>query len=277
MLSPFRRARHGLERLLGDHLADAQATDQPACAMTSEMLANLRPVLRPGDVLLMRNDSRLTAAILPGFWTHAALFLGERSDLEALGLRSHPHVAKHWQEIPENSGLLGLVIEGLFPCVQLNPLEKCLRVDHLVVLRSVLAASDIASAIGEALGQLGKPYDFEFDFNNSSRIVCTELIYRSFHNRGTMTFSLTKRLGRFTLSGDDIIAHALDGLGEVGKAKVAPFQPVALLLKRRDGQSHAAPPERILPLLRRIRRGWRPARRAKFRQPMNQAAPGHKG
>jgi hypothetical protein len=30
-------------------------------------------------------------------------------------------------------------------------------------------------------------------------------------------------------------------------------------------QAHAAPPERILPLLRRIRRGWRPARRVKSR------------
>lgn len=272
ILSPFRQARHGLESLLGDRLADARVTGQPACAITPEMLANLRPCLQPGDVLLMRNDNRLTAALLPGFWTHAALFLGGRSDLEVLGLHSHPQVARHWREIPENVGPLGLVIEALFPCVQLNPLEQCLRVDHLVVLRSTLPASDIASAIGEAMGHLGKPYDFEFDFNNSSRIVCTELIYRSYHNRGTMTFSLTKRLGRFTLTGDDIIAHTLDDRGESGAAKMVPFQPVALMLKRRDGQPHAAPPERILPLLRRIRRGWRPARKVKLRKPMNRAA-----
>ena len=272
MLSPFRQARHGLESLLGDRLADAQVAGQPTDAITSEVLANLRSRLQPGDVLLVREDGRLTAALLPGFWTHAALFLGGRRDLEVLGLHSHPHVVRHWHEIPESSGPLGLVIEALFPCVQINPLEKCLRVDHLVVLRSTLPASDIASAIGEALGHLGKPYDFEFDFNNSSRIVCTELIYRSYHNRGTMTFSLTKRLGRFTLTGDDIIAHALDGMGESGEAKIVRFQPVALVLKRRDGQPHAAPPERIPPLLRRISQGWRPARRVKLRKPINPSA-----
>jgi len=266
MLSPFRQARHGLESLLGDRLAEVYVPGQPTDAITSELLANLRPRLQPGDVLLTRSDSRLSAALLPGFWTHAALFVGGRPDLEVLGLHSHPHVARHWHQIPETSGPLGLVIEALCPCVQLNPLEQCLRVDHVVVLRPTLPASDIASAIGEALGHLGKPYDLEFDFNNSSRIVCTELIYRSYHNRGTMTFSLTKRLGRFTLTGDDIIAYALDGLGESGEAKIVPFQPVALVLKRRDGQPHAAPPERILPLLRRIRRGWRPARRVKFRK-----------
>jgi len=222
-------------------------------------------------VLLVRDDGRLTAALLPGFWTHAALFLGGRTDLEVLGLRSHPHVVRHWHEIPENSGPMGLVIEALAPCVQLNPLEKCLRVDHLVVLRPMLSERDIAAAIGEAIGHLGKPYDFDFDFNNSSRIVCTGLVYRSYHNRGTIIFSLTKRLGRFTLTGDDIIAQALDGTGESGGARIVPFQPVALVLKRRDGQPHAAPPERILPLLCRIRRGWRPARRVKLRKPINHA------
>jgi hypothetical protein len=127
----------------------------------------------------------------------------------------------------------------------------------------MLPASDIASAIGEAIGHLGKPYDFEFDFNNSSRIVCTELVYRSYHNRGNLTFALTKRLGRFTLTGDDIMAHALDSLSESADAKIVPLQPVALLLKRRDGLTHTTSPERILPLLRRIRGGWRPARHVK--------------
>jgi uncharacterized protein YycO len=272
ILSPFRQARHGLESLLGDRFAQVQVAGQPVNAITSEILANLRLSLQPGDVLLTRNDHRLTAAILPGFWTHAALFLGARSDLEVLGLRTHPHVVRHWHEVPENCGPLGLVVEALFPCVQLNPLEKCLCVDHLVVLRSTLSPDDIASAIGEALGHLGKPYDFEFDFNNTSRIVCTELVYRSYHNRGAMTFSLTKRLGRFTLTGDDIIAQILEGLGESGTAKLVCLKPVALVLKRRDGQPHASPPDRIVPLLQRIRRGWRPSRRMKHRKPINVCA-----
>lgn len=272
MLSPFRKARHGLEGLLADRFADPEVTGQPTHRIPSEMLTNLRPRLQPGDVLLVRDDNRLSAAILPGFWTHAALFLGRGPDLEVLGLNTHPHVVRHWHEILENSGPMGLVIEALAPRVQLTPLEKCLRVDHLVVLRPTLPASEIASAIGEAIGHLGKPYDFEFDFNNSSRVVCTELVYRSYHNRGTMVFSLIKRLGRFTLTGDDIVAHALGGMGESGEAKMFPLQPVALVLKRRDGQSHAVPPERILPLLRRIRRGWRPARRVKFRESIEHAA-----
>jgi hypothetical protein len=261
LLSPFRQVRHGLEHLLGDRLALAGATGPIACAFTPDRAAALRPSLQPGDILLMRNDSRITAALLPGFWAHAALFLGGRPELEALGLRWHPQVARRWNEMEPHFGSLGLVIEALFPCVQFNPLEKCLRVDHLVVLRPALCASEIATAIGEAVANLGKPYDFEFDFNNSSRIVCTELIYRSFHKRGPISFSLVKRLGRFTLTGDDIMAQVLDSMGESPAFGGAVLQPVALYLKRQDGQLHEVAPERILPLVRRIRRGWNPARR----------------
>jgi hypothetical protein len=130
-------------------------------------------------------------------------------------------------------------------------------------LRSTLPADEIASAIAEAFGHLGKPYDFEFDFNNSSRVVCTELVYRSFHHRGLISFALTKRLGRFTLTGDDLVAQALDGTNESSGSKDICFRPVTMALTRRDGKPHVVLPERVLPLLHRIRGGWRPARRVK--------------
>ncbi len=263
VLAPARQARHGIEKLLGERFADAHFTARHLHAFSEQAVTALRACLQPGDVLLSRAEGRLTAAIIPGFWTHASIFLGARSDLENLGVCSHPHAAKHWNEIPAETGPLGLVIEALFPCVRLNPLDKCLQADHVVALRPNLPPAEIGAALGEAFGHLGKPYDFEFDFTVSSRVVCTELVYRSYHHRGPITFSLTKRLGRFTLSGDDIVAVALDGLEKVESLGAAPFQPVALVLKRRDGQAHFASPDRVIPLLRRLRRGWRPARRAR--------------
>src|SRR4249920_3003433 len=109
---------------------------------------------------------------------------------------------------------------------------------------------------------MGKPYDFEFDFSSSTRVVCTELVYRSYQRRGGCIFPLVKRLGRFTLTGDDLVGFALDALARVGGDPVsAPLRPVALRLLRRDGQVHGVTADRIVPLLQRIRRGWRPARR----------------
>jgi hypothetical protein len=258
-VSPARQARHGLEGLISDRLAEAHPVGEPTWAIRPQLLPEVRDVLKPGDILLMRNDSRITAALIPGFWTHVALFLGGQADFEQLELRAHPHAAKHWARIPNNADPLGLVIEAVCPCVQINPLEKCLQVDHLLVLRPDLSREEMSAAMDEAIGQLDKPYDFEFDFNSSTRVVCTELIYRTFHSRGSIAFSLVKRLGRFTLSGDDIVAQAIPKTSDL--AKTAALQPVALILKLRDGRLRFASSERILPMLRRLLRGWRPTRR----------------
>jgi hypothetical protein len=259
---PARQTRYGLQTLLGGRFAGVHVVPNPVHVLTPEVLAALRPQLQPGDVLLCRAEGKLTAALLPGFWSHAAIYLGSRAELEALHVRAHPHAAKRWEEIPENAGPLGCVIEGVAPRVRICSLEISLHADHVVLLRPCVPREEIAAALNEAFGHLGKPYDFEFDFNVSSRIVCTELVYRCYHHRGSIQFPLVKRLGRFTLSGDDVMHLALDELEKAGGLDHAPLRPMGLILKRRDGQAHAVPPQRILPLLRRIRRGWRPARKA---------------
>ena len=266
-LRPARETRYGLQTLLGGRFAGVYVVPHPVHVLTPEVLAGLRPQLQPGDVLLCRAEGKLTAALVPGFWSHAAIYLGSRAELETLQVHAQPHAAKRWAEIPEPAGPLGCVIEGVAPRVRLCPLETSLRADHVLLLRPNVARAELAAALGEAFGHLGKPYDFEFDFNVSSRIVCTELVYRCYHHRGPIQFPLVKRLGRFTLSGDDIAHLALDELVKAGGLEHAPLRPMALILKRRDGQAHAVPPPRIVPLLRRIRRGWRPARKAPAQSP----------
>jgi len=261
-LHPARQARYSLQALLSGHFAGVHLVPHPVHVLTPDVLGALRPQLQPGDVLLCRAEGKLTAALLPGFWSHAAIYLGSRPELEALRVREQPHAAKHWEEIPEDAGLLGYVIESVAPRVRICPLETCLKADHVVVLRPNVPRAELAAALGESLGHLGKPYDFEFDFNVSSRIVCTELVYRCYHRRGPIQFPLVKRLGRFTLSGDDVVHFALAGLAQTGGPDNAPLRPMGLILKRRDGRAHAVPPQRIVPLLWRICRGWRPARRA---------------
>ena len=261
-LRPARQTRYGLQTLLGGRFAGVYVVPRPVHVLTPEVLTLLRSQLQPGDVLLCRAEGKLTAALVPGFWSHAAIFLGSRAELEALNVRGHHHAARHWEEIPENTGPLGCVIEGVAPRVRISSLETSLHADHVVVLRPNVPLEEIAAALCEAFGHLGKPYDFEFDFNLSSRIVCTELVYRCYHRRGPILFPLVKRLGRYTLSGDDMVHLALDELAMAGGLDFAPMRPVGLILKRRDGQAHAVPPQRIVSLLRRIRNGWRPARKA---------------
>ena len=65
--------------------------------------------------------------------------------------------------------------------------------------------------ITRALGHEGKPYDFDFDFTRSDRLVCTEVVYRAYEGIGGIQFELTRRAGRWTLSAEDLLSMALDG------------------------------------------------------------------
>ena len=216
-----------------------QALDEPT-------LLALHPLLRPGDVLLTRSEGKLTAALLPGFWAHAAIRLGSRRDLSGLS-------AQNAREAGPDDGV-GYMIEAVSPCVRIVSLKTCLDADHVLVLRPNLGPHPRNEALQEALRHLGKAYDFEFDFNLSNRIVCTGLVYRSFHGRGHVRFDLIKRLGNFTLTGDDLVRQAL----AVESGKPSSFEATALLLRRVTGWQLTTCTERIRTLLHRIERGWRP-------------------
>ena len=150
------------------------------------------------------------------------------------------------------------MIEAISPRVQVNPLGRALQADHVAVFRPQLAPEELREALREAFGHVGKPYDYEFDFNVSSRIVCTELVYRSFHRRGGCAFELVKRLGRYTLTGDDLAEQFLAG----ARGGHAPFELVTAALRLRSGRVHFFHDGAACHALRRIAEGWRPGRSA---------------
>ena len=56
---------------------------------------------------------------------------------------------------------------------------------RMAVVRPRVGDADIARAIGRGMQHEGKPYDFDFDFSRSDRLVCTEVVYRQFRMRKT--------------------------------------------------------------------------------------------
>ena len=250
-LNPLRRTTYALKSALGTAFAGARVTLKYQPAITTEILRDLRQKLQPGDILFVRADEKLTATLLPGFWSHAAIYLGSREELEQCGIGSDL-VARFEEETAEETGN-GFVIEAVSPRLGINPLEKSLFGDHVLALRPNLPLELIGVALREAFAHLNKPYDFEFNFNITNRIVCTELVYRSFHKKGGIEFTLVKRLGRFTLTGNDIVHYALDGL----KKPQPPLSPLALVLKRAK-RGVFVPEESIVSALEQIRSGVLP-------------------
>ncbi|WPJ94917.1 YiiX/YebB-like N1pC/P60 family cysteine hydrolase [Coraliomargarita algicola] len=207
--SGYRKVMFGLFELSGSSIAELkQPFVKPLGAprrVDESIRGRLERFLQPGDVLITRHDDALSNLFLPGYWPHAAFYIGSAAQRDALGVEAS-------SDDPELCFL-----ESKRDGVRLRPISDTLQVDALVVLRPCLSSGDVADAITRGLQHAGKLYDFIFDFTSSDRLACTELIYRSYHGVGPIQFQLQSYAGRNCLSAEELMNQAV-GAGY--------FQPV---------------------------------------------------
>ncbi len=167
-----------------------------------EVLERIGGELRAGDVLLEKTPFRLTDSFIPGHWGHAAIWIGTEEELRELDLWEHPVVVAYRSEIRNGRS----VIEALRSGVEMNTLKHFLNVDDLAILRHRhLDRKSRRQVILQALRQVGKEYDFNFDTQSADRIVCSELIY---HAYGDVKWPTDRKLGRVVVSPDNIAQEA---------------------------------------------------------------------
>ena len=162
-------------------------------------------LVRPGDVLVRGFERYLDGKLIPGTFSHAGLYLGETTEADRAAAP------------PRHQGDLVLgqqtVIHAIAEGVRTEDVLDFCRCDRLAILRfpAVLRAdpgapADDPARLGaderalrdrlaaggevafadawpvvrrEALAQLGRGYDFAFDFTDPRRLSCTELVHRA--------------------------------------------------------------------------------------------------
>lgn len=185
-LSAWKKMLFSAFEMTGSDIADLKIPfvkpPQAAKRVTAEIITEIKQHLKPGDVFVTRHDDAMSNLFLPGFWPHSALWLGA-----------------------EDADILEAKKDG----VLLRQIEETLQVDAFVILRPVLSSEDIEEALRRARTHSGKLYDFVFDFRTSDRLVCTEVIYRTYHGIGDIEFDLIVQAGRHCLSAEELINQGL--------------------------------------------------------------------
>jgi hypothetical protein len=170
--------------------------------VTAELRARALALARPGDIFVTRHDDALSNLFLPGYWPHAALYLGSPEQRGALGLTLAPPLERR---LAAPARFLEAKKDG----VLLRQEDDTLAVDSFVVLRPPLGRDDLATALTRALDHVDKPFDFSFDFRKAERLACTELVYRAYHHCGPVSFSLVEVSARPCLPAEELISQAL--------------------------------------------------------------------
>lgn len=235
---------YAVQSVVSTWIGDTRLAEWEPLIRTEQILA-VQGQLRPGDILLERRNWFLSNAFLPGFWPHAALYVGGTEDLERFGLirregnaytSDDPTIREHLADYlaPAADGQPHTVIESVSEGVIVNSLTESLHADYVAVLRPRLDDAQKARAIAKAFAHVGKPYDFEFDFFSADKLVCTELVYRAYE--GLIHFELVRVMGRDTLP-------ALEIARKFAKQRGTPDQQLdfVLFLDRVPGEHRSAP------------------------------------
>ena len=136
------------------------------------------PTLAVGDVLLSRCRGEVSNCVIPGFYTHAALYIGEERVLEATGAGVH------------TSDLVDFVM----------------RKDFIAILNPAFASPAIEKKAAQiAVGAEGRPYDYGFT-SSEDAFYCAELIAWSYSEAmkpGESPFEYRLTLGVPTVTPQD--------------------------------------------------------------------------
>lgn len=146
-------------------------------------------ILQPGDVLLRRYDYYISGLNIPGYWTHAAIYIGNNTVVHMLGG--------------------GICSEDILQFV------NC---DDIIILRCENELS-INSAVENAKRYLSLKieYDHDFNFITHERFSCTELIsvlynhltYDDSYAHDTIYKKLTRKLSKDSILPDDFLYTTL--------------------------------------------------------------------
>jgi hypothetical protein len=219
-----------VQKGISEWMGDVRVHRPHQSLITQQQIHTLQSRLEPGDVLLERREWYLSNIGLPGFWPHAALYIGtpeqrqnfftdqgvshwvkqqgiDSGEFEALLQQRYPQAYTESLTADQDNHTTRL-IEAISEGVVFTSLEHSADADSLAVLRPKLDKLAKAKAILQAFHYSGRPYDFNFDFLTDSELVCTELVYKAYEatqDKAGLSLPVVEIMGRLATPANEIV------------------------------------------------------------------------
>lgn len=122
------------------------------------VIREINNLLQPGDIVLRHYDNYLDSFLIPGYYSHSSIYIGDNKIIHA-------------------------VAEGV---KEIDVIDFC-QCDGICVLRPIKEQS---KAIEFAKNNLGKAYDFKFNTEDSSEFYCHELVANCYKDLNIKAFPI---------------------------------------------------------------------------------------
>jgi len=216
----FEKIYNGFVRFMGDikvyKFPMFILYDPGSYRVKGEDIREVIKTIKPGDILLRGYVNYLDGYIIPGFFSHAGLYLGEVPESTKTEFNLTPEQLNDFRSGEQ------MVIHSMAEGVFMEDVINFCRCDFMVILRrnpnKESAESKMVTfeqVFANAIPCLGMSYDFKFDFSDFNKLSCTELVYfacKSFLNdydikiRTKRVMFIKKRL----ITPDDYLNSKLD-------------------------------------------------------------------
>lgn len=187
-------------------------------AITIEQAKEMQAKLQPGDIMISRTDWFLSNMFLPGFWSHSFIYTGDAKQLKAYFNNEdvNQHYLSKCQKLQlecdnffdyltlkfptvindytkkDKYGYPNVLIEATSEGVHFSSIRHTFLNDYLAAARPMVSLLDKAVAIEQSLEFYGLEYDFDFDYISDDRLVCSELVGKSYDKSVEMNFDIDK-------------------------------------------------------------------------------------
>lgn len=213
------------QKTVSEWMGDVKVLRNGHSLMSKKQINDIAMLLHPGDIILERREWYLSNIGLPGYWPHAALYIGTQehrkeyfNDMDAQNeygsaedfeekLKSSYSVAYLNSITKDDKGQTPSIIEAVSEGVSFTTLEHSIAADSVAILRPRVSKYEKAKAIERAFHYSGRPYDFNFDFLTDAELVCTELVYKAYEpmsNYKGIQLPTRKIMGKSVTTANDI-------------------------------------------------------------------------
>jgi hypothetical protein len=223
-----------VQRGLSEWMGRTKVYRQGQCLISPVQAEQLEQRLEPGDILFSRHEWYISNVGLPGFWCHAALYIGDAATrkayfddpqvkawMESQGVQGglddllkSKFRAKYASSLKTGpQGQIPRVIEAVGEGVIFSHLGRFAEADSLCAIRPRLSKVEKAIALFRAFRYVGRPYDFNFDFQSDDTLVCSEMVYKAYEpspGRPGMKFSIQQMMGH-TVCAPNGMVEQFDG------------------------------------------------------------------
>lgn len=137
------------------------------------------PLLKKWDIICMKSPGRLSDKIIPGYFGHSGIYLGD-----------------------------SIFVEVVAPRATYSSPLKFLEGEEFLIIRPLFITDDQHAAMeGLLKAQIGKRYDFNYNVESPDRLACTELIYLVFDQVDWETVKIAER---YMVPPDCLVRTALN-------------------------------------------------------------------